>query len=91
MRLMALKLPLEGFTAFNPRSSLEVVDHGSARSMSVDFTLVASAVEPVPGRQAYRLQRDAPTQPNAIDLWGIDIPLIIPENLWSWVTHDCVL
>ncbi len=52
--------------------------------LSIDFTVIASPLNKTPHSQAFEISPQAPPQPPAEEVWGVTLPTVLSEPLWSW-------
>ena len=67
-----------------PQQSPELHYGPKDRCVSISFTVAGTQLEQVPDKRAVRLSARAPVQPDPQTVWGVDLPLVLPESLWSW-------
>ncbi|GEM_PF-1849205 len=53
-------------------------------SHSVDFIIISSRLEPVSPGRSFRLSDSEAAQPTPEQIWNLNLPMILPERLWSW-------
>jgi len=77
-------LPIGAVYCIQPDTNPNTQIPKNARPISIDFVVSSTAVEAASGGNAYRLC-GSDSQPKAQEVWGVDIPLILPEHLWPWL------
>lgn len=77
-------VPIGGVYCVQAGQTPEIEYSPSDRSLSIDFTVVTTQLERTEGKRATRMAIEAESQPSADAVWGFDIPMIIPEDLWGW-------